>query len=92
MSRPKNSISHGFKFEFLRQSRRLLEMTSYETNHDNFKKAVRSFEKLLHKALKLANPTDTGALQRLASGISALSKAHSVIVTDQPAALWRESF
>lgn len=86
MARPINSISKGFKYEFIRQTRSLKTMSYYEEdNHDNLKKAVKSFEKLLHKALRLADPSDTGALQRLASGISALSKAHSVMDKQKPA-------
>ena len=52
------------------------------TNHDDLeplKKTLRSSEKLVHKALRLTDPKDTNAIQRLASGISAISKAHGVI-------------
>jgi hypothetical protein len=49
------------------------------------KKTLRSFEKLVHKALRLADPKDTNAIQRLASGITAISRAHTVIEKQTPA-------
>ena len=44
-------------------------MINSEGDLSNLKKAVKIYEKLLHKALRLADPKDTGAVQRLATGL-----------------------
>jgi hypothetical protein len=91
MARPIDSKSKGFVNYFLERTRGLLKMINNEVDLSNLKKAVKIYEKLLHKALRLADPKDTGAVQRLATGLSALSKAHAVI-QKQPVEVqsWRE--
>lgn len=85
MPRPFGSRSRGFVSQFLRRAEELTRMSDSCEDLSNLKRSVRSFEKLLQKALRMANPADTNSLQRLASGISALAKAHSVIEKRQVA-------
>lgn len=52
-------------------------------NSDRLLLAVRKYESLVTKALKLADPSDVVAVQRLGAGLSALAKAHTVLAKDK---------
>lgn len=81
MARPKGSRNKGFNRRLSFGAEEINFMCSKGANMKELRKTANAYNKLLKKAIKFADPQDLSSVQKLSSGIAALTRA--VVVLDK---------